>query len=329
MEIVRHIQISHFYQKLQINDALHFLERQPILSEINVSLFNFRLIVNTPSNLLLYNFEAIKWDYNSDSEKTNKLYIEEATVTEQRKYNRAYVRAQKLRRQGPALTRNTSSPRFKSQPSLETVGNVEIETNIFKNHIPRRIHSAPARQSSPNSSMRKHIVRIRSAVATMREMEVIGKEPLLNWKTNTRSWLEVNKNNENSNSSLVGRKSNTHLPCDGKLVRVSSPTRSTACDVRDTIIPDRSIPRFVSRSRSAPAHRTRTLPQDQRGLTTTSLVPVKMLMTNKNTVEMPTEGRRPKSAVTAVVKNPSEVLSDLKLKSFYQQLQYENELLGK
>ena len=278
---------------------------------INLNL-PFRLIINTKSNLLLYNFEAVEWDYGAPAERESDFVRKTSSLSnEHRKHSHAFNRAQSARRKGTDLMNaNASSASPYYQMALGRSN---------------RVQSAPVRKTD-SQGIQKHISRIQSAVAARKQTIKEDDDPAdflmrqalkENWKKG-RSEIKSTKNRAVKNAWET-------VPDNGLLNEKSEIVHHKTTSNGTT-----AMSRVITRSRSAPAHRVLSLPPNERGFTTSSEVNVRVWENKLNC--KPTSNKtklRPFSASVTAMQHPVEMHSDLKLKTFYQQLQFENSLAGR
>ena len=274
-----------------------------------------RMIVNTLSNLLIFNFEAITWDYTLPPERPEGLgSVSTFAKAPPRKYSRAYVRAQKLMRADTKDSLPSRPPSRAALQSSENLNNVSVGEDFSK-----RIVSAPPRmrhQASTVSSIEEHIQRIFSARHC--RLNRPQSSPAKTSLRNCSARLDVAPTE--ADSDLKGSMLITQ-------VRQTYP--------RPPPLPDNRRPHVITRGRSAPAYRTQTLPADRRGWTTSAAeqlrYPENKIMVSAARAREKVARQRPHSAQVqsskeAICLNPVKSLSCLNLRTFSNQLQYEEKL---
>lgn len=268
----------------------------------------YRLVINTLSNLLIFNFEEVKWDQSLPPERPEglgklNLYGKHGP----KKLPRHYVRAQRLKR---ADTKDSLPSRPPSR------------TTFFYDNSPtertgKRVASAPAhpahRDTATMNSINNHVTRILSA--RRKGVTRPQSSPAKVSMSRTRD-EHVNPFTEDDDiQSMI------HFR-----------------DVMQTYpkpppLPDNRSPSVLSRGRSAPVYRTKTLPKNKRGWTTSAEEEVKpcanKIMLTPSQAKMKIK-QRPKSAhvesKVSISKNPLKSLSCLNLKTYSNQLIFEEQL---
>eukprot|EP00794_Sanderia_malayensis_P008816 gene8816-9761_t len=282
-----------------------------------------RLVINTRSNLLLYNFEPIQWDYTCPTEKESE-FIKHSTLSngDQRIQNHAFNRAQLLRRKGSIL--------IQSSHAIDSTVIAPSQQQSRSYQRSMRVQSAPSRP--PIDSIQKHVSRIQSAasqrsIGSNVRVDSNEKKVVIENAKLKQGILKNNMKNalDNREGDRVDGLVYNAFEYDQLAYEIS---KLKTTELVKEITPNRNVSRVIARSRSAPAHRTRTLPADQCGYTSSSNVQIKLPENRLDSTKGQKESKktRPFSASTGILKNPTEVYSDLKLKSFYQQLDFETNL---
>lgn len=288
-----------------------------IISPYCRSEFRFRLIINTKSNLLLYNFETVEWDYSAPAERVSD-FVKKAfrSSGENHKHSNAFARAQRVRRQGAELTNSRLST-----DSLYSPLNYEPS---------KRVQSAPPRRTDAQG-IQKHIARIQSAVAARKPMNQNDRHynSVLNNSTDLSE--EISRKSYGRDFGFLKEKDRAvknaweNVPDSGIINQKSDVIRHG-----ENMDENIRKPSIVARSRSAPAYRVRSLPPTERGFTSSSDVNVKVWENKLNQKRTAfKEKSRPFSASVTTMQNPVDIHNDLKLKTFYQQIQFENALASK
>ena len=275
--------------------------------------------------MLLYNFEAVNWDYTASAERESNFLRKKSSFSEDhRKQSHTFNRAQTARRKG--------SQHVLSSASI-TVDQLNGDAFAKKSgHIDRskRAQSAPVKHPT-TASIQRHISRIKSAVATRnsndQQISSAVSDPMM-----TQKPRGILKNTDRQD--ILQTKPDTDLRI--KNAWTASPSNGLL-NQKTTLRPrDEGLntcfdgPRVFARSRSAPAHRIRSVPSSERGFTSSSEVNIKV-WENKLNVH-PTQNRnkmRPFSASAVAMQSPVDTHTNLKLKTFYQQLEFEAALAGK
>ena len=194
-----------------------------------------------------------------------------------------------------------------------------------------RAQSAPVKHPT-SASIQRHISRIQSAVATLSRRQISNAVSGVSDQTTTKKPRGILKNTGKSESfqtkpdtDFTVKNAWTASPSNALLnQRTTLKPRDKGTDV------DFHGPKVIARSRSAPAHRIRSVPSSERGFTSSSEVSIKA-WENKLNVP-PTQNHikmRPFSASAAAMQSPVDTHTNLKLKTFYQQLEFEAALAGK
>lgn len=265
------------------------------------------MVINTLSNLLIFNFESVEWDYNLPPERPEGLgRLNLYNKHSPRKLSRHYVRAQRLMR---ADTKDSLPSR---PPSRSTIGGTIDD-------LARRVASAPIRLVHRNStlnSISNHVTRIASA--HVRKTKVVRPQSSPAKVMSSKS-AEFNTVPFSPDDSL---KDNTYF------------TDVLQTYPRPPPLPDNKSAHIISRGRSAPVFRTQTLPLNKRGWTTSADEVIKpcenKIMVSPSQAKMKIARQRPKSAQEdtkmSISTNPLKSLSCLNLKTYSNQLQYEEGL---
>ncbi|XP_048576001.1 F-box/WD repeat-containing protein 10 [Nematostella vectensis] len=308
-----------------------------------------RMVVNTVSNLLIFNFEPVRWDYSLPAERPEGLgSLNVYGKHPPRKLPRSYVRSQRLKR---ADTRDSLPSRPPSRggaidltsrpPSrsgvLEQTSRPPSRVGVCGRPVspPRtreakwcddgkRVLSAPPRVrhlDSTLSSIDNHVTRINSA-RKGKPLRPQSSPAKVSFK---KAGNEVEETPFNPDSDIRERIHVTE-------VRQTYP--------RPPPLPDNRTPHVISRGRSAPVFHTQTLPADKRGWTTSAKTPImpcenKIMLTAAQARELVSgQRKRPQSASVASKKvsisvNPLKSLSCLNLKTYSCQLSFEDQLKDK
>lgn len=257
----------------------------------------------------------MEWDFTAPAARVSDFIKKTLAVTgENRKHSNSFSRAQSARRKGAELKSSrllTVSPR--SSDNFERG---------------KRVQSAPTRKVD-SQGIQRHILRIQSAVTARRQaskqegnstMELTNTTSYQVIETRTRKGHGGDRQSTDNQVNIAwGAMSDNRLTSE----------KSEILSHGDPADLKMARPRVIARSRSAPAHRVRSLPADERGLTSSSEVNVKVWeskLTYKASKSKPK--LRPFSATVTAMKHPVDEHSDLKLKTFYQQLQFESALAG-
>lgn len=275
------------------------------------------MIVNTLSNLLIFNFEAVQWDFNLEPERPEGLgNLNIYAKTPPRRLARSHVRAHKLMR---ADTRDSLPSRPPSRVKTPTASDLNV-TLAPPSSLPQRISSAPPRikhQESTINSMNAHVQRILKA-------------------------HEGKKTRPQSSPTLTSCKSRGLTEYDipptdlaGDLRTSMIITKVTRSPSKPSLLPDNKRSQVITRSRSAPAYRTQVLPPGKRGWTTSAAEPLKVpenkIMVSAEQAREKIAKMRPRSAQVQSMKesisiNPVKSLSSLNLKTYSSQMQFEQNL---
>ena len=281
--------------------------------------FNFsfceflRVVVNTLSNLLIFNFEAVEWNYNLEPERPEGLgSLNIYSKTPPRRLTRAHVRAQKLMR---ADTKDSLASRPPSRGKSGSAAELGVPSNLSY-----RILSAPPRlkhQESTLNSISAHVKRILSAHRDQ--------------KTCLQSSLTVTPACKSTH--LTGYNV-TPMGVDVGLKSSMLITDVQHCCWKSQTFPENGRSSVIARSRSAPAYRTQTLPAGKRGWTTSASSPLKVpenkIMVTADQARQKAARLRPHSAKVltkeSISVNPVRSLSCLNLKTYSDQVQFEHDL---
>jgi len=279
-----------------------------------------RMIVNTLSNLLIFNFEAVQWDYNLDPERPEGLgNLNIYAKTPPRKLARSHVRAHKLMR---ADTRDSLPSRPPSRVKTPTCDLNMMSPLVPPNSFPQRILSAPPRikhQESTLNSMNAHVQRILSAHKEQEQKSRPQSSPAATF----RKSRELTKHDV------------APTEVDGDLRTSMIITQVARSHPKPPSIPGNRRSQVITRSRSAPAYRTQVLPPGKRGWTTSAAEPLKApenkIMVTAEQAREKIAKMRPQSAQVyskkeSISVNPVKSLSCLNLKTYTSQLQIEQSL---
>lgn len=281
-----------------------------------------RFVVSTLNCILVYNFEPVEWNYDAPRERleTNSSNILKLS---RNKPSHAYTRAMRFLYHGSPIHERDNNAILQAN-KIKSVQNCSQSGRSSEFESSRktinRIKSAPALNRNtlvqPTlSSINRHIERVKSAHYVMRT-EVKNK---LNVGEQTKSVSSSQLHNLPWNDGM-----NNHcdvvptIPCDGVLKSQVNKTNLDSIKLKES----KSI-QIKTRCRSAPAYRMKPLLSSERGFTTSSFK-YNELPSNKMVAR---KQRRPQT--TARLSNASHVLNDfadLKIKTFYLQLEYEEEL---
>lgn len=276
------------------------------------------MIVNTLSNLLIFNFEAVQWDFNLDPERPEGLgNLNIFAKTPPRRLARSHVRAHKLMR---ADTRDSLPSRPPSRVKTPTAFDLNV-TLVSPSDIPQRIASAPPRikhQESTINSMNAHVQRILKAHKEPKTRP--QSSPILTSPSKPRGLTEYDV---------------PPTDVDGDLRASMIITKVTRSSPKPSSLPDNRRSQVITRSRSAPAYRTQVLPPGKRGWTTSAAEPLRApenkIMVSAQQAREKIARMRPHSAQVQSSKesisiNPVKSLSCLNLKTYSNQLQFEQGL---
>ena len=274
--------------------------------------------MNTLSNLLIFNFEAVQWDFNLEPERPEGLgNLNIYAKTPPRRLARSHVRAYKLMR---ADTRDSLPSRPPSRVRTPTTSDPNVAL-APPNNVSLRISSAPPRikhQESTINSMNAHVQRILKAHHEQKTRP--QSSPTLASPCKSRVLAEYD-----IPPTDVG----------GDLRTSMIITKVTRSPSKPTSLPDNRRSQVITRSRSAPAYRTQVLPPGKRGWTTSAAEPLKVpenkIMVTAQQAREKIAKMRPRSAQVQSMKesisiNPVKSLSRLNLKTYSSQLQFEQSL---
>lgn len=299
-----------FHFTVKINSIYSYV----IIDLVNLVLLVFfsRMIVNTLSNLLIFNFEAVQWDFNLDPERPEGLgNLNIYSKTPPRRLARCHVRAHKLMR---ANTKDSLPSRPPSQMKTPT-----FNLNV---NLPQRISSAPPRikhHESTLNSMNAHVRRLLSAHKEKEQKPRPHSSPIASSRQ-SRGLTEYDVTSSEVGDDLTASMIITKVP------------RS---HLKPPSIPDNRRSRVITRSRSAPAYRTQVLPPGKRGWTTSAAEPLKAtenkIMVSAEQAREKIAKMRPQSAQVhsrkeSISINPVKSLGCLHLRTYTSQLQIEQRL---
>lgn len=264
------------------------------------------MVINTLSNLLIFNFEAVEWDYTLPPERPEglgklNLYKKHGP----QKLPRPYVRAQRLHR---ADTKDS----LPSRPPSHTAFFFDSGPGTGK-----RITSAPPRvahRDSTLNSINHHVTRIMSA----RKKDAVRPQ-------SSPAKVTTNKPMNEPDVSPFTEADDIRERIHFTQVMQTYP--------KPPPLPDNRSSNVISRGRSAPVYRTKTLPENKRGWTTSaeeSIAPVaNKIMVTPSQAKLKIR-QRPKSAYVnskvSISQNPVQSLSCLNLKTYTNQMIFEEQL---
>lgn len=279
------------------------------------------MIVNTLSNLLIFNFEAVQWDFGLEPERPEGLgNLNIYAKTPPRRLARSHVRAHKLMR---ADTRDSLPSRPPSRVKTPTYDLNMMSTLAPPNSSSQRISSAPPRikhHESTLNSMNAHVRRILKAQKDQKEKLRPQSSPASTIRK-SRGLTEYDVN---------------PTDIDGDLRSSMIITKVTRSHPKPPLFPGNRRSQVITRSRSAPAYRTQVLPPGKRGWTTSAAEPLKApenkIMVTAEQAREKIAKMRPHSAQVQSRKesisiNPVKSLSSLNLKTYTSQLQIEQKLI--
>lgn len=301
---------------LHLNSLSNYFVHHSYFSFLYI--FCFRMIVNTLSNLLIFNFEAVEWDFNLEPERPEGLgNLNIYAKTPPRRLARSHVRAHKLMRADTKDSLPSRPPsRAKSPAAFD-----QIAALVPPNSLPLRISSAPPRikhQESTINSMNAHVQRILNA---HKEQKTRPQSSPVVSSHRSRGFAEYDVPPTDIDSDLRAS------------MIITQVTRSPP--VKPSAFPDNRRSQVITRSRSAPAYRTQVLPPGKRGWTTSAAEPLKApenkIMVTAQQAREKIAKMRPHSAHVQSTKesislNPVKSLSCLNLKTYTTQLQFEQNL---
>lgn len=278
------------------------------------------MIVNTLSNLLIFNFEAVQWDFNLDAERPEGLgNLNIYAKTPPRRLARSHVRAQKLMRADTKDSLPSRPPSRVKTPTCDLNMNVTL---VSPDSLTQRISSAPPRikqHESTLNSMNAHVQRILSAHKEQKQKPRPQSSPAMSFRK-SRELTEYDV---------------TPTEVDGDLRTSMIITQVAHSYPKPPSLPDNRRSQVITRSRSAPAYRTQVLPPGKRGWTTSAAEPLKApenkIMVTAEQAREKIARMRPHSAHVQARKhsisiNPVKSLSCLNLKTYTNQLQIEQSL---
>ena len=279
------------------------------------------MVVNTLSNLLIFNFENVKWKYNLPPERQEGLgSLKIYAKTSPKKLPRSYVRAQQLMR---ASTKDSLPSRSPSRAG--TPGAASVVPVVRSYEVSKRISSAPSRvrrQESTASAINSHVLRIAS-----------GRKSLTRPQSSPAHMTQYRAQARRYSSFKVPP---TTEKTDLRNNAVFSHVKQSYAE--PSPLPDNRTPHVITRNRSAPAFITKTLPPDKRGWTTSVndplLPPKNKIMVSASQSRDKVAKQRPQSAhvrgnTYSLSINPVKSLSSLKLKTYSDQLDFEDKLRRK
>ena len=279
------------------------------------------MIVNTLSNLLIFNFEAVQWDFSLEPERPEGLgKLNIYAKTPPRRLARSHVRSHKLMR---ADTRDSLASRPPSRMKTPTYDLNMMSLLAPPNSSPQRISSAPPRikhYESTLNSMNAHVQRILKAQKEQKEKLRPQSSPA----------ATIRKSREATEYDV------NPTDIDGDLRASMIITKVTCSHPKPPPFPDNRRSQVITRSRSAPAYRTQVLPPGKRGWTTSAAEPLKApenkIMVTAEQAREKIAKMRPHSAQVqsrkeSILINPVKSLSSLNLKTYSSQLQIEQKLL--
>lgn len=287
------------------------------------------MVVNTLSNLLIFNFENMEWNYNLPPERPEGLgSLNFYAKTAPKKLPRAYVRAQQLMRASTKDSLPSRPPSRAGTPgSVRATPNAQVVENTLRaEEASKRISSAPPHvrhQESTANSINLHVHRIASA-----------RKRSLTRPQSSPAYMSHSQPSASRSS-----------PADVPPTTLETDLRSNAVisHVKQSYpqpnpLPDNRTPHVFTRNRSAPAFRTQTLPPDKRGWTTSVTDPFSpprnKIMVSASQAREKVAKQRPQSAhvrgnTYSLSINPVKSLSSLKLKTYSGQINFEDELKKK
>lgn len=280
-----------------------------------------RMIVNTLSNLLIFNFEAVQWDYGLPPERPEGLRnLNIYGKTPPRRLARSHVRAHKLMR---ADTKDSLPSRTPSRAKTPMFDFNITACLAPPSSLQQRISSAPPRikhSESTLTSMTAHVQRISLAHGEQKQKLRPHSSPTTSFRRSL----------ERTDTDVFPIKVDSDLRTSMIItsIRRSHPKPPSLQENRRSQV--------ITRSRSAPAYRTQVLPPGKRGWTTSAAEPLKapenkMMVTAEKAREKVAR-MRPQSAQVhsnkeAISIDPVKSLSSLNLKTYSSQLEIEKELM--
>ena len=248
-----------------------------------------RLVVNTVSSILVYNFESVKWNRSAPREQgeINKSKINSRSE-EIRPYS--YIRAQKLIYHGSPL-HNAALKNEEKIPIVDKKLATCKEDDICRNRI-NRIRSAPTVSKVPvNNGTNANRVKSASRNFSSVDLHI----------SRIKSATQINRAAISAKANIIDKHISHTAVNRGAYDKHSKGAVRTRC-------------------RSAPVQRVITVPPNERGASTSSFT-FNENASNKITLKTPDirEVKRPKTAIPA----GSACLKDLKLRTFHSQLSFE------
>ena len=275
--------------------------------------------MNTLSNLLIFNFEAVQWDFDLEPERPEGLgNLNIYAKTPPRRLARSHIRAHKLMRAGTRDSLPSRPPSRVKTPVFDL--NVTL---VPPSSLSERISSAPPRikhHESTLSSINAHVQRILCA----------HKENKQKPRPQSSPTTTSHKSRELTEYDV------TPTEGDGDLRASMIITKVARAHPKPPSLPDNRRSQVITRSRSAPAYRTQVLPPGKRGWTTSAAEPLKApenkIMVSAEQAREKIARMRPQSAQVQSKKesisiNPVKSLSCLNLKTYTSQLQTEQSLM--
>lgn len=258
--------------------------------------FENRIVVNTISAILIYNFEGVRWNYTASREQGKSMAKSRRSHFLDETHPYSYTRAQKTIYHGSLLHKAPLNG-IRSCSALEKFSIQNGDTNIRKS----RITSAPIRRSSPanlNEQMSNKINRCKSASTLRSESSV------------------------DHHISRIKSANNIHVRLKDEKDKTLDKMNSSDRRLKSTIA--------RARCRSAPVQRViKDLSEDGKGLSTSSFKYTEnstgrnsplLVSTSKKQVKI----QRPKTAISSNVSS----LNKFRLRTYYSQLNYEETLQG-
>lgn len=279
------------------------------------------MIVNTLSNLLIFNFEAVQWDYGLPPERPEGLRnLNIYGKTPPRRLARSHVRAHKLMR---ADTKDSLPSRTPSRAKTPMFDFNITACLAPPSSLQQRISSAPPRikhRESTLTSMTAHVQRISLAHGEQKQKLRPHSSPTTSFRRSL----------ERTDTDVFP------IKVDGDLRTSMIITKIRRSHSKPPSLQENRRSQVITRSRSAPAYRTQVLPPGKRGWTTSAAEPLKapenkMMVTAEKAREKVAR-MRPQSAQVhsnkeAISIDPVKSLSSLDLKTYSSQLEIEKELM--
>lgn len=279
-----------------------------------------RMIVNTLSNLLIFNFESVQWDYTLQPERPEALRnLDIYGKTPPRRLARSHVRAHKLMRADTRDSLPSRPPSCSKTPTFD----LNITCLAPPGSSQKRIASAPPRikhNESTLSSVNAHVQRILQAHEVQKQKFRPRSSPAATFRRSRE---------------LTG---NDVIPTevDGDLRTSMIITKLTRSHPKSPSLIENRRSQVITRSRSAPAYRTQVLPPGKRGWTTSVAEPLKApenkIMVTAEQAREKIAKMRPQSAQVfsnkeSISFDPVKSLSSLHLKTYSSQLDIEEQLI--